>query len=83
MELKMNSKKFKILITILVTTISAVFAGTPSFASVTSAKVTSLNWLYLAGVDGISGISINPASLAYLKGRALELSVFGRLGQQD
>lgn len=79
----MNSKKFKIFITIIITAVSAVFAGTPSFAPVASAKVTSLNGLYIAGVDGISGLSVNPASLAYLKGRALELSVFGRLGQQD
>lgn len=79
----MNSKKFKILITILAVFATSIIAGTPSFFPVPSAKVISLNGIYIAGADGISAMSTNPASLAYLKGRALEVSIFGRLGQQD
>lgn len=79
----MNSKKFTIFITILFIVSANLFAGTPSFKPVSSAKVISLNGIYAAGYDGISSLTNNPAGLAYLKGRAFEGSVFGKLGQQD
>lgn len=79
----MNSKKFAIFITILFLVSANLFAGTPSFKPVSSAKVVALNGIYAAGYDGISSLTSNPAGLAYLNGRAFEGSVFGKLGQQD
>ena len=79
----MNSKKFTIFIVTLFLLALNIYAGNPTFFPVSSAKVISLNGIYAAGSDGISSLTSNPAGLAYLNGRALEVSVFGRLGQQD
>ncbi|MCZ7602134.1 MAG: outer membrane protein transport protein [Melioribacteraceae bacterium] len=79
----MNSKKFKIFITLLFLIGTTITAGIPSFFPVSSSKSMSLNGIYAAGSDGISSLSTNPAGLSQLNGRAIEFSVFGRLGQQD
>ncbi|KUG25179.1 long-chain fatty acid transport protein [hydrocarbon metagenome] len=79
----MNSKKFTILIIALFLLFTNLNAGLPTFFPVSSSKVMSLNGIYAAGNDGISSLSTNPAGLGYLNGRGVELSVFGRLGQQD
>lgn len=57
-------------------------AGGGDFTQTAGGKTLALNGMYFAGSDGIAGMMSNPASLAYLKGRALEIQISDRMGDQ-
>lgn len=80
---KMNRKKLIVLISSFFILTNVLIAGIPQFFQSSGSKSLALNGIYAAGVDGISNLSKNPAGLSYLKGRAIELSVYGKLGQNE
>lgn len=48
-----------------------------------SGRTLARNGLYLAGTEGLATAITNPAGIAYLHGRALELSIMDQRGQYD
>lgn len=60
-----------------------VFAGGTDFRPLVGARTISLNGLYFAGIDGLSGTIINPASLGYLTDKAIEGRAVDRLGLSE
>ncbi|MCF8240323.1 MAG: outer membrane protein transport protein [Melioribacteraceae bacterium] len=61
---------------------SIIFAGGTDFNSLNGGKTSSLNGIYIAGFDGITGIFTNPASLSSLSGAGIEVFMFDKLGEQ-
>ncbi len=81
-EDKMKYYKFIIVFVILTTISKHLYAGGGDFLSLKNSKTLSLNGLYLAGVDGVLGIRINPASLSHLSGYGFEITALDKLGDQ-
>lgn len=80
---KMTSRIFTILLVGIYYLSTTISAGIPTFFPFSGSKTIALNGIYLAGNDGISSLSSNPAGLSQLNGRAIEVSIFGKLGQQE
>lgn len=80
----MNLKKIlNFVLSLLIVSQLVSYGGQPVFTPLAGARTVSLNGMYFGGVDGIGNILSNPAGLSALKGKSLEFSVFGRLGQQE
>lgn len=58
-------------------------AGGTNYYSLYGARTLSLNGLYIAGTDGLNSAFSNPASLSYLTGSSLRLTVADLLEQQE
>lgn len=58
-------------------------AGGTNYYSLYGARTLALNGLYIAGIDGLNSTFSNPASLSYLTGSGLRLTVADLLEQQE
>lgn len=58
-------------------------AGGTNYNSLYGARTLALNGLYIAGIDGLNSTFSNPASLSYLTGSSIRLTVADLLEQQE
>lgn len=63
--------------------VTSCFAGGSEIFPLNSAKTLSLNGLYFAGSDGVVNAIINPASLIFVEGHGIELSINDRLSENQ
>lgn len=82
-EDKMKYYKFIIVFIILATASKHIYAGGGDYLALNNSKTVSLNGFYLAGIDGVLGSRVNPASLSYLSGYGFEVTALDKLGDQS
>jgi long-chain fatty acid transport protein len=80
----MMKKIFTIVISVLLLGANSFLnAGDVSLRSMSQARTSSLNGLYIAGVDEMNNTFSNVAGLTYLNSRFVELSLVDLIGQSE
>jgi long-chain fatty acid transport protein len=81
---KIMKKIFTIVISVFLFGVnSSINAGDVSLRSISQAKTSSLNGLYIAGIDEMNNVLNNVAGLAHLNSRFVELSLVDLIGQSE
>lgn len=77
-------KIFTVIFLVLVLGLTcSINAGDVSLRSISQAKSSSLNGLYIAGIDEMNNVLNNVAGLAHLNSRFVELSLVDLIGQSE
>lgn len=81
---KMMKKIFTIVISVfLLGATSSLHAGDVSLRSISQARTSSLNGLYIAGIDELNNTFSNTAGLTYLNSRSIQFSLVDLIGQSE
>jgi len=62
---------------------TSIVAGDATLRSISRARTSSLDGLYIAGIDGLNNSFSNVAGLAYLNSKSIELALMDLIGQSE